>query len=89
MKRLDGLAGKCQQSCKHLPGTCQLDQMAISDSLCRVSGLMRLSSGGPLLVRRREPNQSMEACKSDTVLTSARAQRRRGAGIVCVALLLW
>lgn len=29
---LSGLAGKCQQSCKHLPGTCQLDQMALFDS---------------------------------------------------------
>lgn len=29
---LSGFAGKCQQSCKHLPGSCQLDQMALSDS---------------------------------------------------------
>lgn len=51
---LSGLAGKCQQSCKHLPGTCQLDQMALSDSPVAAPRRYRAPEGGARGENRRE-----------------------------------
>lgn len=51
---LSGLAGKCQQSCKHLPGTCQLDQMALSDSPVAAPHRYRAPEGGGRVENRRE-----------------------------------
>lgn len=51
---LSGLAGKCQQSCKHLPGTCQLDQMALSDSPVAAPRRYRAPEGGGRVENRQE-----------------------------------